>query len=382
MAHHLGLARSAPVRQQPAVPEAPGFLQLAKLYLEGEGYQVTKKVEGRSFPGFLQAVRKGDTATLEKVYHSQREVTKVAMTENAGSLGGYLVPLDYSTKLMEVIAENSFVWPRANVIPMLGAEMNLPNIDVETVQAAQVSPFFGSVNFTWGSSQVPTNIAEPRFRSLQLKAWDLLGLCLMSNQFLMDTGPSGEDALIKMFGKAAAWYAEAAFFQGTGAGNLMPLGIINAPGTISVTRGVPATIQDTDISGMASHLIPYSWENAIWACSPGALTQIVKIPHYFVNACGYHDHANVGTLLGRPLFVTDKLGPLGSDAGDLVLFDPWLYVIGLRMQVLVDVSPHPHFRSFQTDFRIWLRLDSKPQVSGPITLADGVTQVSPYVKLV
>jgi HK97 family phage major capsid protein len=384
----------SPQQVSPSVPE-PGFIDLARLYLEGAGYQVKKKDSGRSFTGFLQAV--ADTAqastqdtarrTLAKVYGSEyvtakrSTVTKAALGENAGAAGGYLVPMDYSLRMMKVISENTFVWPRANIIPMNAAEMRVPKVDAETVGGvAGVSNLFGSVSFKWGSSQTPSEIADPKFRQLELKTWDMLGLATTSNQFLMDTGPAGEDALIEMFGRAAAWYSEYAFFQGMGSSVSMPLGMRIAPGTVSVSRGVPATVQDTDLSRMATALLPQSWERCIWACSPSTLVQIFKIPHYIQNLSGHHDFANVGSIFGRPLFVTDKLLSLGND-GDVMLIDPWLYVVGLRMQTLVDVSPHSHFASFQTDFRIWLRLDSKPMLSSPVTLADGTTVVSPFVKL-
>ncbi len=374
----------APASESPGA--APGFSDLARLYLEGEGYEVRRKASSRSFTGFLSAVQKGDRRTLEKVYTTEYQggrtagVAKAAMGEETGSAGGYLVPQDFTTKLMEVLSEESFIYPRANVIPMTAAEIQVPRIDVETVPvSAGTSPFFGGILFKWGSSQAPAE-TEPKFRSLSLKAWDLLGYAVVSNQFLMDTGPQGEDALIRLFGKAAAWYAEYAFLNGTGAAQLMPLGIINAPATISVTRQVANTISVVDIASMGAALLPYSWKGAVWACSPTVLAQIVKIPNYFINMAE-HDEANAGTLMTRPLFVTEKLASLGS-SGDLLLFDPWLYIIGARQEVLIDVSPHVSFANFQTNFRIWLRLDGKCQVSGPITLQDRVTKVSPYIILV
>jgi HK97 family phage major capsid protein len=388
---------SSPQVSQPSGPDLrePGFVDLARLYLEGAGYRVEKKPSGRSFTGFLKAVqetansstRDAARRTLAKVYGSEyvtpspTSVRKAPLGENAGTVGGYLVPMDYSLQMMKVIAENTFVWPRANIIPMNSAEMRVPKIDAETVGGtAGVSNLFGSVQFNWGSSQVPSEIAEPKFRQLELKAWDLLGTCVTSNQFLMDTGPAGEDALVEMFGRAVAWYAEYAFFQGTGTATQMPLGMRIAPCCISIPRGVPATVQDTDLSRMAAALLPQSWERCIWACAPSTLVQIFKIPHYIQNLSGHHDYANIGSIFGRPLFVSDKLLALGND-GDVMLIDPWLYVVGLRMQTLVDVSPHSHFASFQTDFRIWLRLDAKPLLSSSVTLADTTTVVSPFVKL-
>lgn len=392
------------------VVEAMPPSEAAKALLEGEGYEVTprgirsvlksvlwpwsRKGQQRSFTGFLKAVSDARVGTREQQYNAQilldrtyktgyqttsSVITKTVMGEQSGTTGGYLVPMDFSLQLMETIVEDSFIYPRAQVIPMRSGVMWAPKVDVETLQSAGTNPLLGGVKFTWGSEQAPPE-TEPTFRQMELRSWDLLGLAKISNQFLMDTGPEGEGYLVKLFGRAAAWYAEYAFLQGTGTSKMMPTGIVNAPGTLSVTRSSSSHVTAIDIASMASSLLPFSWNRAVWATDPSTLADICKLSTFFVNQ-GMTDPGAAGYLLTRPLFVTDKLVPLGS-TGDLILFDPWLYVIGSRLEVVVDVSPHADFQNFQTDFRVWLRLDGKPQVSKTITLTNGTTVVSPYVRLV
>jgi HK97 family phage major capsid protein len=160
----------------------------------------------------------------------------------------------------------------------------------------------------------------------------------------------------------------------------MPLGIINAPALITVNRAVGSQIAVADIAGMAARLLPHSWKHAIWATNPSTLAQIVKISTFFLNVTAHEEGGQAGSLLTRPLFVTEKLAALGS-AGDLLLFDPSLYVIGERDEVYIDVSDENLFQTYQTVFRVWLRVDGKPQVSKSITLQDNATVVSPYVML-
>src|SRR4051794_11982956 len=77
----------------------------------------------KSFKGFLKAIAIGDRLTLARDYRSEyvggttATVTKSAMSESGGAIGGYLVPREYSTKLLETLSEDSFIFPRANVIP-------------------------------------------------------------------------------------------------------------------------------------------------------------------------------------------------------------------------------------------------------------------------
>jgi HK97 family phage major capsid protein len=349
----------------------------------------------RTFGAFLKYVREAYYArlpadrymasqVLEKDFGSGYEyaggyVEKTALGEGSGQTGGYLIPQDLTLELMRVVSEESFIYPRALVIPMTTLQVLAPTVDVTTVQSAGTSPFFGGLLFKWGSSQAPAE-TEPAFRQLQLTAWDLLGYCTVSNQWLWDVGPGGEDYLLQMFGRAAAWYAEYAFLQGTGTVNQMPLGILKAPGTVSLTRQTSNQITQVDVAGMAAQLIPYSWNNAVWACSPSALAQLFKITGIQMNMDALGQPGLAGYLLSRPLYVTDKLPPLGTK-GDLVLFDPSLYVVGVRQEVLVDVSPQVAFKTNQTDFRVWLRLDGKPQVNSGVTLADGSTVAGAYVAL-
>src|SRR5207248_893514 len=95
-----------------------------------------REQHGRSFSGFVKAVAHRDGSTLARMYDADytvgvtRGVTKAAMGENTGTAGGYLVPIEYTLKLMEVVTEDSFIYQRANVIPMKGVEVRAPYIDV------------------------------------------------------------------------------------------------------------------------------------------------------------------------------------------------------------------------------------------------------------
>jgi HK97 family phage major capsid protein len=344
---------------------------------------------GRSFTGFLKAVATNDRYTLSRDYESHyvsgsgATVQKTAMGEGSGALGGYLIPQDYTLGLMNVISEESFIYPRADVWPMMAAEIKLPTIDVETLQSTGTSPYFGGVLFKWGSEQAPLE-TEPTFRQLSLKAWDLLGYAVVSNQLLEDTGPDGESALIRLFGRAAAHYAEYAFLQGLGTGQKMPLGIINSPALLTVTRRAAGQIGTSDIAAMTSNLLPYSWKRAIWTCSPSCMSQIVALSNFFLNQAAkqgeLEQYAGSGAILSRPLFITESLPALGTQ-GDILLFDPSLYVIGNRQEVLIEASTHDAFKTNQTTFRVWLRLDGKPRLASTVRLIDGSDVVSAYVAL-
>jgi HK97 family phage major capsid protein len=80
------------------------------------------------------------------------------------------------------------------------------------------------------------------------------------------------------------------------------------------------------------------------------------------------------------LFITEKLPAVGT-AGDIVLMDPSLYVIGDRQQLEVAASEHVNFLKNQMTWRVVERLDGQPWMDKYITLQDNSTTVSPFVVL-
>lgn len=321
-------------------------------------------------------------------YYPPREkawVEKAAMTETSGILGGYLAPTEFNYSLLSSIAENSFIEPRACVVPMGSLETLCPKPNYETAQTAGTTPFFGGFKFTWNQAAQGSNINDPTptapFKQLSLVAKDLIGEIELSNQFMMDLGEEGEAALLEWIARAAAWHKEYAFLRGLGAGNLQPQGIVTSPATTFVARAGSSAIAIADIAKMSGALIPYSWNHSIWACSPSCLPQIAKVTGYVPNMDPLSTEMGcAGSLMTRPLFVTEKLPPLGT-AGDILLFDPSLYVIGNRQEIFITSSPSPSFPTNMTWLKVWLRCDGKPLNSGTITLADATTVASPFVGL-
>jgi hypothetical protein len=102
---------------------------------------------GKTFGDWCLAVARGDRAYLEKHYGSRfvEYAGKAALAEASGVTGGYTVPPDFYQQLMALMAEETFIRPRAFVVPMASASMQIPYLDVSTVQSAGVSPFFGGV---------------------------------------------------------------------------------------------------------------------------------------------------------------------------------------------------------------------------------------------
>lgn len=367
-------------------------------YRNGSAAAASPKLR-KSFRGFLSAVKAAkDWRTAEQAkrrledeygstYVDWEPVTKSAMGETSGAVGGYTLPQDFYDHMLRAFSESTVFWPRATVVEMSGASAAGPYIDCQTTpSAAGISPFFGGLVGGWGFELHPAE-SEPAFRQQMLTAWDFIGYAVRSNQWFQDTPPGAQDKLLDLFADWATWNADYAFFQGIGANGKMPLGVINSPATILIDRAVSSQIAQADVANMSAKLLPYSWSRSIWAVSPSALVQLMQVTGWYSNTHtglekGSTEGQIVGWLNNRPVLATEKLPILGA-TGDLVLFDPSMYVIGDRAQVVVDVSGEVpnYFQKNQSVIRTWLRVDGRPILSNYVTLADNSSTASAYIAL-
>jgi HK97 family phage major capsid protein len=331
---------------------------------------------------------------LEKVYHSAQGKWssavdahfKAALGESSGATGGYIVPPDFYQQLLAIAAEESTFRPNAFVMPMNSATLHFPYLDISTAQAAGNSPFFGGVIANWTSEAQTRTEVEPKFKMMELKAQELSGYSVSSNILLQDAAFGLEKFLFTLFGKACAWYEEYAFLQGNGVGK--PMGLLNAGATVTaLTGGRTAAnhLRYADIATMLSLLLPASFGRAHWWISPSVIPDLLQLQDgasraIFISIDQGAVKPPIWKLLNMPVHVTEKLPALGT-AGDIILADPSLYVIGDRMMLEVAASEHVNFLANQMTWRFVQRVDGRPWLENAITLQDGTTKVSPFVVL-
>jgi HK97 family phage major capsid protein len=277
-------------------------------------------------------------------------------------------------------------------------------LDITTAQTTGTSPYFGGILAQWQPEAASINETEPAFRQTDWTAWDLVLYTVSSNQLLADNGIGLDALLTQLFGQAVTWYKEYAYLNGKGAGSSMPLGILNAPATYVQSRYRASTFQLYDATAMMSHLQIRSWDDACWIMHQSVIPQLIQMVDYSATTTGstlQHQSAGghfawmtpygdgkVGAaamklpnafLNGLPIYFTEKLPSLGTK-GDVMLVDWSRYVIGMRLDMQIDISPHFLFRNNQLAWRVIARLDGKPWLNNTITDANGWS-VSPFVVL-
>ena len=335
----------------------------------------------RCWADFLTRIKNKDTVGLEKTYGP--EVVKTAMNVTTGTTGGYLVPVELRDDLLRDLAEEALIWPKATVVPMKSGTLQLPLPTATAVQTSGVSPFFGGMALNWVSEGATRTEYEPTFRQVNLVAHELSGYSLVSNSLLADAGKPLDKFLRKLFARAVAWFEDLAFLTGNGVGK--PLGVVNAPCTISVTRVASGAFTLADSAAMITKMLPSSWNRAIWIVHPTVLPQVVQHSSAYSTTWAANEEPvkdGFGNLHGRPVYVSEKVSTLGT-AGDVLLIDPELYVIGDRGDIEIDLSGDEPtaFLKNQSVWRIIARVDGQPWLGGAVTLQNASTTVSPFVML-
>jgi HK97 family phage major capsid protein len=366
-----------------------------------QGYDHDKFEEEFGFTSITKAARNGvpryDSATGKFLANERR---KVALAENSGQAGGYIVPPQFMNELLTIAAEAGFIEQRAKVVPMNTRTVQWPTLDITTNQGSGLSPYLAGLAANWQPEAATIKETEPAFRQTDWTAWDLVIYTTSSNQLLADNGIGLDALLTQLFGMAITWHKEFAFLQGKGAGSTMPLGILNAPATIVQLRNTAAKFLLQDAAAMMSHLQVTGWDNACWIMHQSVLPQLIQMAAHTTTGSAdtgaqlvwtspYGDASkNMGPMSMKlpnaflnnlPVYFTEKTAQLGSK-GDVMLVDWSRYVIGTRLDLQIDVSPHVLFPSNQLAWRVVARCDGKPWLNNAITDQTGWT-VSPFIVL-
>lgn len=297
--------------------------------------------------------------------------------------GGFLIPEILRAELLRVALESAIVRSRARVIPMDSLTVPFPTVD----STSNVSSVYGGVTGYWTEEGATLTESQPRFGRIELKANKLVLYTEVPNELIRDARPSMEAFINDIFPEAIAWFEDVAFFVGGGVGE--PLGFLNAPAAITVTRGTALTVTWDNIATMYSRMLPQSLSRAVWIVSPEVVGELLTMPF----ASGGTSPILLGggnfasgtdgnplTILGRPVIVSEKARAIGN-AGDINFVDFGFYLIGDRQAMSARQSEDFRFSSDVTAFRVIERLDGRPWLNSAITPQNGGSTLSPFVKL-
>lgn len=302
-------------------------------------------------------------------------------SEDPGS-GGFLIPEDMRSELLQLALEQGITRQRATVLPMSTLKVSVPSVD----DTSHASSLFGGVQFYWAEESAPLTESQATFGKVVLDAKKLTGFFKVPNELLSDA-PAFSGWFDTRIPQGLAWAEDVAFLTESGSGT--PLGVIGSqnPAYVLVDRATTSQLNWADVVTMYSRMLPSSLMDAIWVCAIDVFPQLAQMslstPGIWIGGYNVPGAAEAPpvTIMGRPVIFTEKVGPANS-VGDISFVDLSYYLIGDRQAVSVAASEHAFFQNDQTAYRIVERVDGRPWVQSPLTPHNGSSNtLSPYVGL-
>lgn len=321
--------------------------------------------------------------------HNKLITLQNALSSVKPSDGGFLIPETLRAELLRVALETAIVRSRARVIPMDSLTVPWPAID----SSSNVSSVYGGIIGYWTEEGASLTASQPRFGRVNLHAHKLALYTEVPNELIRDSQPAMVAFISDVFPEALAWFEDVAFFVGNGTGE--PLGFLNAPAAIAVSRtGSGQQIDWPDIANMYSRMLPQSLSRAVWIVSPDVVPNLLTMPFtvggtqpVLLGSDGSaFSNAGMTTpfpmqILGRPVIVSEKARAIGT-SGDINFVDFGFYLIGDRQAMSARESEDFKFSSDVTAFRVIERIDGRPWLLSPITPQNGSSNtLSAYIKL-
>ncbi len=176
---------------------------------------MTATVEGAEKKG--RASKAYKDAVLTALRSNFRQVSNV-LSEGIDANGGYLVPEEYDSRLIDVLDEE-------NVMRKLGTRITTSGEHKINIAATKPAA-------AWIEEGGTLTFGDATFDQIIMDAHKLHVAIKVTEELLYDNAFGLENYIIKQFGKALANAEEDAFINGTGVGQ--PLGLLSANGGAQV----------------------------------------------------------------------------------------------------------------------------------------------------
>ncbi len=301
--------------------------------------------------------------------------------ESAGADGGFLIPPQFAKDIFQLSLDDEALLPMTDNIEISGNSMVLPK-DETTPWGTD------GITVAWqaeGSAGIP---AKPKFGTAALRLKKLMALVPITDELLSDT-----NALTSYMPKKVAsrmqWKINETILFGAGGG--IPQGAMESGAVITVPKDsgqATQTLTPTNLANMIARLPSGSFKNAVWLINNDVLPALFTLslgnyPIYLPVGGGASSikGSPYGTLLGRPIFVTQHANTFSS-LGDVNLVDLSYYqTITKEGGMETATSMHLYFDADATAFRTIFRMDGQSKIAAPISPAKGTNKMSPFLQL-
>ena len=309
-------------------------------------------------------------------------------SEGVNADGGFAVPPEWRAEIMRMVDGEGALLSQTDQQTVSGNSITFP---VDESTAWQSS---GGIQTYWDSEAATITQSKPALKDLTVKLHRLTALVPVTEELLEDA-PAMAGYITSKAGEKLAFKVNDAIVNGTGSGQ--PLGILAAPALVSVAKEssqTAATFHADNAVKMMARMPAQSFGRSVWLINQDVVPQIMKLGFAVTTAAGTAAGAGAlylppnglansspyGSLLGRPIIVTEACQTLGTK-GDVILADLSKYLSVIKGALKSDVSIHLWFDQNATAFRFVLRMNGQPWLSAAIARKNGSNTLSHFISL-
>lgn len=304
----------------------------------------------------------------------QTEVREQNMA--VGEQGGFMVPEEFIPELLKVNPQEAIFRPRCRVIPNGSAPdttVSMPALDQSSAQN-----MYGGVTIYPTAEGGDMKETDAKLKELELTPHEQGAYIKVTNKLLRNWQAAGA-VLTALLRDAMIAYEDTKYYNGNGVA--VPLGVINSPAAISISRNTASQVVAADIRSMYARL--KFGGSPIWITSQTTLPYLMALADSLGNLLWNTNLVGKqpGTLMGIPVMLNDRSVALGTK-GDLVLADLSYYLIKDGLGITIGTSEHVYYTSNKTVFRALFSIDGKPWLTAPIPLEGSTSNtISPFIVL-
>jgi HK97 family phage major capsid protein len=295
-------------------------------------------------------------------------------TTLVGSEGGFLVPTEYSSEVLDGSFNDEIVRPRADLYRMSSNERVIAGFDSSDRTAGK--SVGGFVGYWLGENATGTRQAA-KFRELHLHAHKL-AIYHQASMELFEDAPDYGRRLEQGLAAATTDHLDDAYLNGTGAGK--PLGILKDSALIAVTKEVGQaadSIVYPNLVNMFARMYNAGRKRAVWVANSNLIPQLLQLT-VAVGTGGsvvpvLTESNGEFRILTRPVFFTDLVPTLG-DQGDILFVDLSQYAIGMRKELVLEATNAAGWTEGAIDWRAIVRTDGRGKWKSALTPRNGTSQ--------
>jgi HK97 family phage major capsid protein len=316
----------------------------------------------RFFSEVLKGIKYKDQYLVKKYDLKMDMEDSKTLVEGIPGLGGYLVPDEYSNKIIDLVLQYSAIRPLCTIVPMAGKTINIP------VESSGQTAYWIDEN----GQKTASNMA---FTQLTINAYKLCALQKITDELLADANPAIDNLIMNMMAKVIANAEDRAFLGGTGGPGDPIVGIKNTVGVNLVPAGALLTFDDVfDAIGAAEN---HGATNISMVYSPRdhkTMRKLKGVDGQYLWAPAAEK--NPPTIDGRPLYrdgnIPTNLGVGLNESYAIVGDFSWVYIGDRSGLVITAGLDGEDFSYDRTTYRAVKRVGMKIASANKLSVITGI----------